>query len=356
MGRNSSKPTTAQVIGGVYDAVPPVLNDGDASSLELDSSGNLKVNVVVGGGGGTTGNVNLIQVGGVAISEGQKTMAASLPVVIASDQSTVPVTITGNPAITGLKTNNAVVPDGNNLGVLPAVANAATQTWTEGDQVLESVDLSGRQRICGTLTNNNAAPAADGTMALSALANAAAPSWTEGQLVLESVDLAGNHRVIGTKTNNSAPPSTQLGVLPALANAANPTWTEGDQVLASVTLTGAQRVTNLPVTQGGTLTATGTIGATATAVKASAGQIYGWYIFNNNVGFVYCQIFDLATGSVTLGTTAPKLSFGIPAGSAANVLNAMGIAFSTAISIAFTTTRSGLTGPANTVDYNFMYF
>lgn len=38
-----------------------------------------------------TVTTNLIQVGGSAISEGQKTMAASLPVVIASDQTAIPV-------------------------------------------------------------------------------------------------------------------------------------------------------------------------------------------------------------------------------------------------------------------------
>lgn len=44
-------------------------------------------------------STNIAQVGGAAISEGQKTMAASVPVVIASDQSAVPVsgTVTTTP-------------------------------------------------------------------------------------------------------------------------------------------------------------------------------------------------------------------------------------------------------------------
>jgi len=111
-----------------------------------------------------------------------------------------------------------------------------------------------------------------------------------------------------------------------------------------------------PHTQGGVLTVSGTIGATVTAIKASAGQLYGWWLFNNNATIVYCQIFNVAAGSVTLGTTTPTLSFGIPIGSAANILSDMGIAFGTAISFAFTTTRSGSTAPAVTCDYNFFYF
>jgi hypothetical protein len=49
------------------------------------------------------------------------------------------------------------------------------------------------------------------------------------------------------------------------------------------------------------------------------------------------------------------MSFGIPPVAGANVLNDMGIAFGTAITIAITTTRAGATGPTNTVDYNVFY-
>jgi hypothetical protein len=229
-------PTSSTQVGG---------SDGvNLQPLQVDASKNLKVvvnaplpagtNVIghaitdTGSTTAVTGNVTVVQPTGT-----------NLHVVVDSGSSLTA-------AVTGTKSNNAVVPDANNLGVLPAIANAATQTWTEGDQVLESVDLAGRQRIRGTLTHNNAAPVADGQMALSALANAVAPTYTEGDLVLESVDLNGNHRVIGTKTNNAAPPSTQLGVIPAVANAAAPTWTEGDQVLLSEDLSGRLRVLTTP--------------------------------------------------------------------------------------------------------------
>lgn len=101
--------------------------------------------------------------------------------------------------------------------------------------------------------------------------------------------------------------------------------------------------------------ATGTITNAVTAVKTSAGNLYGWYIFNSNSTLVYCQFFNATTGNVTLGSTSPFMAFGIPAGLGANVLSNTPIAFSTAISIAFTTTRSGSTAPSNTIDYNFFY-
>lgn len=65
-------------------------------SIIGDASG-----VVPSGGGTPTANVDLVEVGGTAISLGQKAMAASLPVVLASDQSGIigvaysaPLTIT----------------------------------------------------------------------------------------------------------------------------------------------------------------------------------------------------------------------------------------------------------------------
>lgn len=44
-----------------------------------------------GGGGGTGSDVNLIEVGGAAIALGQAVMAASVPVVMASDQTPIPI-------------------------------------------------------------------------------------------------------------------------------------------------------------------------------------------------------------------------------------------------------------------------
>lgn len=95
-------------------------------------------------------------------SLGQKTMANSLGVTIASDQSTL--------TTQGGKTNNNAAPGATNLGVLPAVANAATQSWTEGNQVALSTDLSGNTRIVandetasGNITTQNLVPTGTAT-------------------------------------------------------------------------------------------------------------------------------------------------------------------------------------------------
>ncbi len=71
-------------------------------------------------------------------------------------------------------------------------------------------------------------------------------------------------------------------------------------------------------------------------VKTSAGQLYGYYIFNNAASTRYVKIYNSTAASVTVGTTTPDITIPIPAGSAANVFSDIGWSFSTGICIAAT--------------------
>lgn len=115
----STAPTSATEIGGV--------NAGNLVPVSVDGSGNVNVNVI---NSTTDQNVNLTKVGGAAITEGQKTMSASLPVVIASDQSAVPISAAS----------------------LPLPAGAATSAnQTNASQKTQVVDGSGN--VVGATTN-----------------------------------------------------------------------------------------------------------------------------------------------------------------------------------------------------------
>ncbi len=97
---------------------------------------------------------------------------------------------------------------------------------------------------------------------------------------------------------------------------------------------------------------------TAVAVKASAGQIYGWSISNENATNArYVQIFNVAAGSVTVGTTTPDMVLKIPAASGSNFNpGGIGIAFGTAITVAATTGISDAGAPgASEVVCNIFY-
>jgi hypothetical protein len=93
---------------------------------------------------------------------------ASNTAPIASDIGLITRNIpSGTQTSAGNKSNNSVVPGATNLGVLPAVANAASPTWTETFQVALSEDLSGNLRTIntaqrGTLTDRSGTVATGG--------------------------------------------------------------------------------------------------------------------------------------------------------------------------------------------------
>lgn len=131
--------------------------------------------------------------------------------------------------------------------------------------------------------------------------------------------------------------------------------TEGDYEVLHTTATGALWVTAIPSISGGwTPSFNAAVTTTVKTVKGSQGTLGGWFLWNPNASVAYVQIFDIS-GSVTLGTSVPVLSLGIPPTSGANVENANGIQFANAIKFACTTTATGLTAPSTGLDCNFWF-
>lgn len=126
---------------------------------------------------------------------------------------------------------------------------------------------------------------------------------------------------------------------------------------ASITPSGALLVTPIPSsTQGWTPSLQNGLTTTVKSVKTAQGSLGGWYIYNPNAAVGYIQIFDAATaGAVTLGSTTPKLSIGIPSTAAANVNLGDGVIFNNGIQIATTTTSTGATANSSPIDCNFWY-
>lgn len=114
----------------------PVTQSGTWDEVGINDSGN---SITVDAPVGTPVFVRLSD--GAAALVGQQTMAASLPVTLASNQTTI---TTG-----GAKTNNALASGANNMPTLPALANAAAPSWTEDRVVHLSTDLSGNLRVTG---------------------------------------------------------------------------------------------------------------------------------------------------------------------------------------------------------------
>src|SRR5271170_604765 len=100
--------------------------------------------------GGAPWSQNLIEVGGTAISLGQTTMSASLPVVIASNQSAIPVSQSGNWTVTsnaGTGTfNTQDAADGTPGSAAPATATQIGGTDGTNLQAI-STDSSGNVNV-----------------------------------------------------------------------------------------------------------------------------------------------------------------------------------------------------------------
>jgi hypothetical protein len=95
----------------------------------------------------------------------------------------------------------------------------------------------------------------------------------------------------------------------------------------------------------------------AQAIKSSGGQLGFAQCDNNNAAWTYIQIFNVAFGSVTVGTTVPLQVIPIaPSLSNGFVMNLQGMQFGTAMSAAATTTPKGAAAPAtNTINCTFGY-
>ena len=132
---NSAAPSTAQLVGGAYNATPPTPTDGHAVALQVDSSGNLKV--AVSGAGGDQ-NVNIDEISGapvsllnplpVELSDGTQAIGVSAHPVRVDPTGTTnqPITAASLPLPT-----NAAAETGGNLATL---AGAVTSSKVQVNQ------------------------------------------------------------------------------------------------------------------------------------------------------------------------------------------------------------------------------
>lgn len=358
---------------GQYNVTSPTLGDGSTSIVQLDVNGNQKVavqgivavNVANGAvpAAGSTGATlkqspttnNLAvesYVGATAIdprtiraltSADQVTVAnASLAVTVASlPLPTGAASAAKQPALGTAGTPSAdviTVQGAASMTALKVDGSAVTQPVSNINTVTTGTTAPSKIGIVGGKTSD-ATPQYQPIP----LTNAGAAVKVDGSATTQPVSVAGT---VGTNMAQFGGTAVTVGAHTS-ANCI-PVVIASDQATVKTSVS--------PTTSGGCSTYSGSVGATLTAVKGSAGQMYGAVIGNSGSSAAYVQIFDAATvGAVTLGTTAPKLSFFIPAGGGLTRDFSNGVVFSSGIIFACTTTRAGSTAPTNTVDVNYDY-
>jgi hypothetical protein len=173
--------------------------------------------------------------------------------------------------------------------------------------------------------------------------------------ILGAAPSATNPLWVSPASGATFPVSAASLPLPSGAGtAANQTTIHND--LVTLNTTAGNPITLGSATGGWTPLILSGLTNTATAVKASAGQVGELYCYNPNASVAYIQVFNVAFGSVTVGTTVPLHSYGIPATNSGGFsLPLVGMQFSTAISVAATTTAKGGTAPTTAMDCNVAF-
>lgn len=289
------------------------------------------------------------------VTVGDKTTAANVLAIDASGRPTVNVNGTlstrptdGTNAITKTFDTDSGAGSEWNLGVSlrKTASGGSVEAGTSTDPLRVDPTGTTTQPVSGTVTVTQAT-ASNLKVDLSGTAANATAIKVDGSAVTQPVSgtfWQATQPVSGTVTVQQSTASSLKVDLSGTAANATAIKVDGSAVTQPVSIAATISATPKSATSGGLSVFNGSVAGTATAVKASAGQIYGYHILNTTAAIAYVQVFNVAQGSVTVGTTAPTYVLGIPASGGAVFSNDLGIAHGTAITIACTTTRSGSTG------------
>lgn len=362
--------TEGQPILGVYESSPTSVTDGDVGVVGITETRQLKVSIEndsVGIGGGT----EYTEDDAAAANPVGKALigvrADSLAGVTSADGDNIAVRMTNNgelyvkhtDAIPITDNAGSITIDGTVTAELSATDNAVLdtiETNTDFGSVVGGgaeatalrVTLANDSTGVVTVDDGGGSLTVDGTV-------------TETNSAAILADTANMDTNLGTVAGAVAGTEMQVDVvasLPAGTNAIGKLSANDGVDIGDVDVTSISAGTNLIGDVGIQGRATGGLSTyydsdldeTAVAVKASAGTIYAIEAFNTTDAPLFLQLFNVASGSVTVGTTTPTNQWVIPgnansdgAGFTFNV--PQGIAYGTAITAACSTDSEGNTAP-----------
>jgi hypothetical protein len=299
---------------GVYESSPTSVTDGDMGIVGITQARRLKTSATIDAAlpAGTNAIGKLAANSGVDIGDVDVTSCA-LPT--GASTSAKQDTIIGHlDGVEGLLTT--IDADTSNLSVVGGGTEAAA--------------------IRVTIANNS-------TGVLSVDDNGSTLSIDDGAGSI-TVDNGGTFAVqvssIAAGNNNIG--DVDVASLPALPAGNN---NIGDVDVASIAA-GTNTIGGVipkPTTSGGlTIFRSLDLDETEEEVKATAGQLYGIWFTNQATSVRWLKLYNATAANVTVGTTTPVITIGLPGNSTDKISGALlggdlGIAFSTAITVAATT-------------------
>lgn len=330
-------------IMGVAENTPTTVTDGDMGMVGIDPATRAMKVTVVDASVTVDGTVDL----GATDNAVLDAIAASVA-AIDTDATTIIGHLDG---VEGILTTM----DADTGGILTAVQ--IMDDWDESDRAKVNLIVGQAGIAGGTGTDGATVPRV--TLAT----NVALPAGTNniGDVDILSIVPGTGATNLG-KAEDAGHNTGDVGVMALGVRAASPTErsagpTDGDYEPFATNEVGAMWTSSAASANGGatTMNATSSDGGTALtnsaqAIKASAGCLYGYYIYNPNATAQFVQFYNTASGSVTVGTTNPLFMLTIPATSAANLYGEPGMAFGTAMSWAATSTAGGNGAPGTALD------
>ncbi len=246
-------------------------------------------------------------------SNGQKTMANSAPIVIASDQASIPVASTLSAETT--KVIGVVRTSDGSGNLITSTSQALDINIKTSAALPAGTNIIGKTGIDQTTV---------GTTNAISIAQIGASTVSTGN----GASGTGNLRV------NIASDNTAFPVNATLQTGSNIVGKVGIDQTTKGTTNG---VTLVPATTGGfsTYHLVSAASTNLNNIKASAGQVFGWYIYNSNAA-ARKVAFHNVSGTPTAGTSI-FMTLIIPPNAGANVMTETGIAFSTGIAISTVT-------------------
>ncbi len=359
-------PANAISVGGTESG-------GTFRELNVDSNGNLQVDIVSGATAGTeytedaaaaanpTGGVNILvrddtpgtltSTDGDNVAQRGTNYGAAFCQILDSSGNFVD-TFGGSGGTAS--TDDSAFTSGTGQGT-PAMGFFSTDTVNAGDVGVLAMDAS--RRLFTSLEVNNAGLATETSLATVA----GAVTGSEMQVDIVAALPAGTNNIgdVDVVTLPSLPAGTNnIGDVDVLTLPALPAGTNniGDVDIASAIPAGANLIGDVGIS--GARTTGGTtpyrnidVDETEDQVKGTAGQIYWIHGMNMTAAVLYLHVYNATAANVTVGTTTPDLTFPLAtqgdtngAGFTLDIPN--GIELDTAITIACTTGLTGSTGPA----------
>lgn len=322
-----------------FTTAPATLTTGNVGPLTCDSTGGLILGTGTKTIGAVTGSGNFSVTQPVTGANSTGTAGAAGQSVVAScNFTTSPATVTSGNVVPITCDNKGGIILGAGaaiIGIAKGPVTGANSTGTAGAVNQAMVASCNFTTSPATLTSGNVGPINCDSLGNVQIVGKGTVGTPSGGVLTVQGGSAGNVLTTSVSQWNGA----TLGSPGAVG------------VVGAANVLTVNSVNTASIVGGATKANFVNLAGTVQSIKSSAGTLYAVQVWNGTGATAFLQLFNVATGSVTLGTTVPDLQFVCPTLTYcfAPIPSTIGTDFATAISVASTTAVSGASGSASGV-------